>query len=185
MFLRRLDRIPEAREALARFPGSKATAVYRKPLDAIARDAEGIKYARGMPPSVALPRDSVGRRRGRVTGVSPWNSSCSWENSFSQAASAIARRGCIPLSIAARRERQRSRGLSVRLLCAKEMVRSPRAVEGAMEFGISDPCLCYRDAVLAQEAGMDVSEIRGALERAVAVARLISTMRASNWRCSK
>src|ERR1051326_3710925 len=39
----------------------------------------------------------------------------------------------------------------------------------AMEHGIDDPLLCYRYAILAQDAGLDADEIRPALERAIAL----------------
>lgn len=39
----------------------------------------------------------------------------------------------------------------------------------AMNLGINDPQLCYRYAAVAQEAGLDPSEIRSALERAIAI----------------
>ena len=39
----------------------------------------------------------------------------------------------------------------------------------AMDLGIHDARLCYRYATLAQDAGLDASEIRGALERAIAL----------------
>lgn len=39
----------------------------------------------------------------------------------------------------------------------------------AMGLGIKDASLCYRYAIMAQDAGMDASEIRSALERAIAL----------------
>jgi tetratricopeptide (TPR) repeat protein len=39
----------------------------------------------------------------------------------------------------------------------------------AMDLGIADAALCYRYAVLADQRGLDVEQVRGALERAIAL----------------
>ena len=149
-------------------PGSEAlTAVYRKPLDAIARDAQAWIRA-GHSTSVALPGIPSASVAVEVTGVSPLESQLLL-GELLFASGQLDRAERLYTALDRRTPGTPAVAGALGSIALRKGDRDGARMQWrrAMEFGISDPFLCYRDAVLAQEAGMDVSEIRGALERAI------------------
>ena len=151
-------------------PATQAlTTTYRRQLTTIARDAHAwIKTGHFTPvrlPGVAMPDVGV-----EVTTVSPFDShlllaellfasgdldraEASYRDLGRQAPNVAA----IPAALGTIALRKGDRN------SARDEWRR------AMDLGIDDPSLCFRYALLAQEAGLDTGEIRRALERAIAL----------------
>lgn len=162
---------PELVKAIASgLPTADAIAkVYAKPLEAIERDLHTYvadhRFAPVSLPGVAVPSPAI-----RISGVTPIDAR-------SMLADLVGAAGDLARATSLYRELARESPESAEYPAALDSIAlrsadrntARREWQRAVQLGISDPVLCYRYAVLAQDADLPDEQVRPALERAIAL----------------
>lgn len=149
--------------------GQALPAVYGKSLEAIARDLHGWTGKR-VPAPIGLPPAAPGSVAVEVSPVSPFV----WRSRMAEvflAAGDLARAETLYRDLAREAPEDAEIAAALGLIALRQDDRegARRAWKRAIDGHIADATLCYRYAVLAEDAGLPPGEIRAALERAIAL----------------
>lgn len=145
------------------------TAIYGKPPEAIARDLRGW-VDQSRPPVIELPPLPPAEPRVQVSDVSPLASRILLAKVLLAAGEYD--RAETRFTVLAREAPQTPEvfaALGTIALHSSNSTAARRAWKHAIDLGIADAQLCYRYAILADQAGLPPEDIRPPLERAVAL----------------